>query len=144
MEAVPKWAVELLGGRLKPAKVEPAELKRIARLAAALDADTHEEREKASKGLVEAGAAAVPALRQVLAKPPSAEARRRASAALAKLTRDAPKADELRRLRSVEVLERIGTPGEVGVLRKLASGTEGLSLTEAASSALRRALARRM
>jgi hypothetical protein len=68
---------------------------------------------------------------------PSAEARQRAEALLAKL--GGPLAGEpLREARAVEVLERLGSAEGKGVLGRLAAGSPGHPLTEEAAAAVRR------
>src|SRR5262249_33555985 len=107
----PAQAVEGLRPRLRASLTGLAPRgERIRRLLAALDSDSFSRRESASKGLAELGTDAEPALRQALAEHPSAEVRRRTAALLtAGLRQRPPSPAELRLLRAVVVLERIGT-----------------------------------
>ena len=57
---------------------------------------------------------------------------------LARLERQGPSSETFRSIRAIETLERIGTPGAVAVLRRLARGAKGALLTEEALAALTR------
>ena len=97
-------------------------------------------REKSTRELVALGLAVEPALREVLTGKPTLEVRKRIEEVLAEITKlpGGLTSDDLRQLRAVDVLERIGTPGARGVLRSLAGGRADASLTEEARSSLRR------
>jgi hypothetical protein len=109
-------AVTFLRERLSP---EAPDRARLARLVAALDADTFAEREKASQELEKLGEQAAPALKQALAGDSSPEVRRRAERLLAALARPDNPA-RLRVLRAVEVLEKAGDPDKRKALEALA------------------------
>jgi hypothetical protein len=130
-------AVEFLKERLRPAGVGS----KIRELIADLDDKRFAVREAASLELNKLGRAVTPALREVLAKTPSAEVRRRATALLAQLNQVTPLAastEELQMVRGVQVLEYIGTSRAREVLRALAGGAPGARATEEARAALQR------
>jgi hypothetical protein len=131
----PHQAVPMLRERLRPAKGPPAE--ELRRLLADLDAPKYEVRDAAAKRLAELGDAAHAAMRAALNGQPSLEMRRRIEPLL-----DRPvlvKEPELRRsLRSVSLLERVGTPAARRVLEGLARGADGMRPTDEARAALGR------
>jgi WD40 repeat protein len=135
----PAQAVSFLKGRLSPApQVDPA---RIARCIADLDDDSFEVRERASLRLAEFGDTAEPALRALLQGSPSAESRKRAEKALAAILAE-PKAEALRVLRAIEILEHIGTPDACRLLEELSKGAAEARVTREARASLDR-IARR-
>jgi hypothetical protein len=105
----------------------------VARLVADLDADDFHVREKAREELQQLGEACEPALRQALAKQPSAEARRSLQRLLSQLeeARKEPSGKMLRDVRAVEVLEQISTREARQVLETLATGASGYRTHEA-------------
>ena len=122
--------------QLKPAAA-PDE-KQIAQWIKSLDAEGFQERDEATEALVRAGHAAEPAVRKALVKPPSAEAKQRLETILAKLSgKQGPKLEEVRALRAVELLEKIGTAEAQAVLEEVAKGSD-----ETAKAAARAALER--
>jgi hypothetical protein len=135
--AAARQGVPLLKERLKPVDYGDEE-KRILPLIADLDDDDIDVREKASAELAKAGHAAVRALRKARENPASVEARRRLDALLKNAADDAPPPEQLRLLRAVELLERVGTPEAGEVLQALAKGTAGAEPTEAARAAVER------
>ncbi len=137
----PQLAVPFLKERVKPAP--HPDQKRIEQCLADLDSKNFRTREKAMKELEGLGQLAVPSLdRKIAEQGLSLEARRRAEALALKLNKTVLSGDELRTIRAVEILEGIGIPEAVAVLKDLASGGEGTALTEQARKALAR-LARR-
>jgi WD40 repeat protein len=133
----PRQALPFLRTRLRELR---AEGERLARLIIDLDDDDFRVRERASAALAEAGGLAEPALRRALEGKPSVEVARRVRDLLEgmpPLSRDGAR---LRLLRTIEVLERIGTPEARQLLRTLADA--GPPADEEAKTALRR-LARR-
>jgi hypothetical protein len=137
----PQLAVPFLKERVKPAP--HPDRKRIDQCLADLDSKNFKTREKAMKELEGLGQLAVPSIDRKLAETGlSLEARKRTEALALKLNRSVLSGDELRTIRAVEVLEGIGTPEALAVLKDLASGGEGAVLTEQARKALAR-LARR-
>jgi WD40 repeat protein len=126
LASVPARTMPFLKDRLRPAVVAT---KRIEKLLADLDADQFETREAASQELARWRYRAEPILRRALDKKPSQEARRRLQAILAEPKR--PTAEELRTLRAIAVLERIGTPEARQVLAKLADNAKARETSEA-------------
>jgi hypothetical protein len=134
LAAFPEASAPFLKGRVKAA--EPADPRRLGRLIADLDAEDFAEREKATHELTEQGRQAVPALRAALAAGPSAEARQRIEALLAKSV--TPNGEPLRALRAVCALEWMGTAEAKEALRAVAGGAPAAAPTEAAAAALGR------
>jgi WD40 repeat protein len=131
-----KRSLAFLRKRLGPVVVDP---RRVAQLIADLNNRRYKTREKASHELTSLGELAEPALRQVLKDRPSLEVERRVQRLLAKLE-DLEKLNlspgRLRALRTVEVLEHIGTAEARRQLKQLASGAGGAPLTREAKAAL--------
>src|SRR5262249_39700695 len=75
LQASPEEAVALLAKHVKPADAKGSDADGIAKLIAALDSDSFEEREKAQKELEGYGKAAEASLKKALAGAPSAEAK---------------------------------------------------------------------
>jgi WD40 repeat protein len=137
LAAAPDQALPLLRDRLKPAA--PVEAAQVNALLKLLDSDSYEARRRASAGLEKLGRPAARLLRKaVQAGDCSAEVRRRVGELLNKLDRSPPPAAELRALRAVEVLERIGSPEARRLLEALGQGAEGARQTEEARAAARR------
>ena len=134
LSAAPEQAVPLLQKYLRPARTPDA--RQIARLIRDLDNDRFAVRRNATARLEELGDLAEPALRQRLAARPSADVRKRINQLLAELSPAAP--FPLRVIRTIEVLERIGTPEARKFLNTLAGGYAGALLTREATAALRR------
>ncbi|QJW93717.1 WD40 repeat domain-containing protein [Frigoriglobus tundricola] len=132
--ARPADAVKLIGDNLKPAAVPAAAT--VNALVADLAADDFATREAAQKELAKLLEAVEPELRAAV-KSDAPERRARARELLKVLARgDHP--DRLRALRAVEVLEYIDTPAARDVLKALAAGAAGASLTRDAAAALTR------
>jgi hypothetical protein len=136
--ADPEQAVTFLQARLRP--VPPVPAARLDRLLADLDSDRFVARKRATEELEQLGELADPSLRRALAHHPSLEMSRRIEQLLIHLDNRAwtPPAEELRPLRAVTVLERIGTPEARRVLAVLADGAAGARLTREAQSSLTR------
>ena len=131
-------AVSLIGEKLKPTvALDAAALKQAI---ADLDSAQFARRVTASKRLTEAGLPVLPALRAALADRPSAEVRQRLEIILPAIESEAaiPGPESRRRSRAVAVLERVGSPEASMVLKKLAAGAPGTTLTEDASAAVDR------
>jgi hypothetical protein len=77
-------------------------------------------------------------LRAALKSSPSAEARKRIEALVARLEAQRVPPDQLRAVRAVEVLEWVGTPQAREILTGLAKGAPGAPLTADAGAALAR------
>jgi RNA polymerase sigma factor (sigma-70 family) len=132
----PNEALPFLRGHLKPYPTAPAD--ETQRLLADLDDASFARREAAAKRLKELGLHAEPALRAALKAKPSLEQKRRIEAILATLA-EVPQplsAEELRQLRALIVLERIGTREARRVLEDMAKGSESARLTRQALAAL--------
>lgn len=135
MVAKPQETLKLLKRHLHP--IEPATAKQLDQLVADLDDDSFEVRERATQRLAELGETARPALRRVLAKPPSPETKWRAEDLQRRLD-ESPSPDRLRSQRTVAVLEAIGDTEARTLLDKLAHGAAGIPQTEEARAALQR------
>ncbi len=137
LTACPDQALPLMESRLQPAVTDEAG---IAKRILELDHNDFPVREQASKALAAMGPLAAPALRKAFAESASAEVRERAKALLEGIenaNQDYP-GEVLRALRSVRILEVIGTPAARGILKRLAAGALEAPLTEEAREALRR------
>jgi HEAT repeat protein len=131
-------AVSFLKERLPPADGNP---ERIRQLIRDLDHQRFAVREKATRELERLGPVAEPALRNALQKTHSPEVRTRVTAILARQKATTPlagSAEELRTVRSVQVLEYIGSAGARDVLQSLAGGAERARITQEARAALKR------
>jgi RNA polymerase sigma factor (sigma-70 family) len=134
--AEPAKAVEWFTTRISPVQQpDPAGVKALI---ADLDHDDFATREQATADLKEHGAWAAGALREVVAKSSSADARRRAEGLLRDLENGVIPARELRALRVVEVLEWIATPEARARLGELAKGAQGARVTREAAAAGKR------
>ncbi|HKI32919.1 MAG TPA: PQQ-binding-like beta-propeller repeat protein [Gemmataceae bacterium] len=138
LEAVPEEAVALLAKHVKPAWAGGA-ADAVAKLIAALDDDSFDERQAASKELTALGKSAEGRLKKALAAGPSAEAKRAIEDLLEKMKdKEGPPTELVRPLRAVEVLEDLGTPEARKVLESLSKGRPEATLTVAAKEALAR------
>jgi RNA polymerase sigma factor (sigma-70 family) len=121
LAAAPASALPFLKDRLHAAeRVKPG---RVRQLIADLDSAEFTTREAATKELANRGAEAESALRSALNGDLSAEARRRVTALLdGPAPRDVPSGELLRRLRANHVLEQVGSPEALAILREMAAG----------------------
>jgi hypothetical protein len=124
--AAAKGAAAFLGERLRPALVEE---KRLLRLIADLGSDEFEVRARATRELAKLGTVAEIALAEAREKQLPPEALRRVDELLRELVRSNLPPDELRDLRAVQVLERIGSPEARQVLERLSQGSPLARLT---------------
>jgi WD40 repeat protein len=132
----PVEAVALIGKNLEPAPVVtdvPAEMRRLI---ARLDASSFREREAAAKSLVDFGPETEALLKAALASKPSLEVRLRLERILESLREPSPQ--QIRGIRAIEILERVGSVEAQRLLRRLASGRPGHPLTEDARATLGR------
>jgi WD40 repeat protein len=132
----PKEALAFLRGRIQPSPTAPADETR--RLLADLDDAAFARREAATKRLKELGLKAEPALRAALRGKLTLEPKRRIEGLLAELVK-APQplaAEDLRQLRGLVVLERVGTAEARRVLEAVARGPESARLTRQGQAAL--------
>jgi WD40 repeat protein len=132
----PQEALAFLRGRVRPYPTAEAELTR--KLLADLDSDSFDVREAAGKHLKELSVRAEPALRAALKDKPSLELRRRIEPLLAKLAEmpQPPTPEELRQLRALIVLERIGTAEARRLLEQVGNGPLSARRTRQAAAAL--------
>jgi WD40 repeat protein/beta-lactamase regulating signal transducer with metallopeptidase domain len=137
LSSAPGQAVPFLGERLKPtARVDPEKIKRWID---DLESEKFSVRQEATANLLKVGGEqAVPALQQVLKSSPSLETRKRVEELLDRLTSGTLSAEQLRVVRAVEALERIGTPEARRLLQTLAHGAPGALPTREARAALDR------
>ena len=94
--------------------------------------------QKAVEELAKFGATAGPALRKALNDTSSAEVRQRLSGLLEKIGEPGIHPEELRSVRAVEALELIHTDAAKELLKGLAEGAPGASLTREAAASCRR------
>jgi RNA polymerase sigma factor (sigma-70 family) len=132
--AAPDAAITLLRDRLKPAS--PIDEGLVKQLIAQLDSPKFADRQAAAKELDAVADRAADQLRTTLTKTKSAEVRQALQTILDRL--DVATPETLRALRSVEVLEQIGSPAAREQLKALAGGAAGATLTRAAAEALKR------
>jgi dipeptidyl aminopeptidase/acylaminoacyl peptidase len=140
LTAAPAPAVRLLRERVRP--MTPDDVRRVRLLIADLDSGRFAVRQRAADELEKVGEAAGPALRAALVGKPSLEKRRQIERLLEQFDRAVPPPEPLRRLRAIEVLERIGTADAERVLQTLAEGVVEDPLVGEAKASLSR-LARR-
>jgi hypothetical protein len=135
--AAPDPAVELLRQRLAERSDRP-DSARLEKWIAELDHDEFVVREKAMRNLAAAGSQAEPLMRHALGKHPSPEVRRRIQELLEHLVSGTVAAEDLRTLRAIEVLERIGTSAARYVLVDLAKRTADAEVAEEIKASLQR------
>lgn len=136
LAAAPKQAVPFLAVRLKPAaRVDP---KKLAGWIADLESEKFAVRRDAAASLLKVGEQAVPALQKVLAASPPLETRKRVEDLVNQLTGGTLTTEQLRVVRAVEALERMGTPEARRLLQALAGGAPGALPTREAQAALQR------
>jgi hypothetical protein len=135
MVDAPAESLALLRKRLQPVAVSQASLQKLV---ADLDDPKFAVRDKAGRELAALGLAAEAALTKKLQSKPSLEVSRRIEGLLVGIRSMRPQPDQLRAIRSVEVLERIGLREASDFLRELADGAEGAYLTSHAREALDR------
>jgi dipeptidyl aminopeptidase/acylaminoacyl peptidase len=136
--SAPAKTVPFLKDHLRPE--EPADPRRLARLISDLDTDAFSAREQASAELKKLGSRAEPVLRKALEAKPSFELRHRAERLLEEI---ATSTEWVRLLRSLEVLEQIGTAEAQDILKRLAKGAPESRLTQEARASLERLAKRR-
>jgi RNA polymerase sigma factor (sigma-70 family) len=116
LAAVPEQSLPWLGKRLRLPSLDG---KQVERWIADLDSESFAVRTRATRELEQLGGRAKPALGKALAGNPGAEARRRLKALLDRLDGFLPPGEDLRLVRVIEVLERIGTPRARQLLEQL-------------------------
>lgn len=139
LAARPDVAVTLLRGQLKPATgVDGPGPAALAALIQRLDGDGFADRERATTELRRYGSDALSAVRERLNQPASAEMKQRLTSLVEAIHATPVPADRLRALRAVELLEQMATPAAKEVLKSLADGAQGATLTGAADDAVKR------
>jgi sugar lactone lactonase YvrE len=128
--------VSFLKERLQP--VPEPDSDAIKRLIADLDHEKFAVRQQAALRLRQLGERAVPLLREALAQRPPLEARLRLEELLSRAEAPPTSGEQIRALRAVESLERIGTADARQVLQRLAGGMTTARLTRAACASLDR------
>jgi hypothetical protein len=139
LSAAPRASVPFLSAKVPGPALDA---QRVAQWIRDLDSNQFAVRAQATEELALLGRAVEPALRQALAKPASAEARRRMERLLASMKGQVIAPAILRDLRAVEALEQAGTPEARETLKRLARGAPEARLTQEAKASLER-LARR-
>jgi hypothetical protein len=132
----PAEAVKFLAEKMKP--VEALDPKRVGRLLADLDSTEFAVREAASKALAGLDEQVTPYLEEALKNTESAEVRLRVTRILEQRRGAAIGAEQIRQVRAVMVLERIGDGGAKDLLKRWATGPAGARLTTEAAAALKR------
>jgi WD40 repeat protein len=132
----PKETVAYLRERVAAAAV--LDQTRIDKLLADLQDNRFAIRKRATDSLEKLGELAEPTLLKVLADNPPLEVKQRVEALLQKLKGPVTHPERLRALRSIEVLEQIGTPEAREVLAAVAQGAPEAQLTQDAKAALER------
>jgi WD40 repeat protein len=130
----PKESVPYLEEQVRAPKVTDP---RVVRLMAELDHKRFAVREKATRELAKMGQIVEPALRRTLEGNPSPEVRRRVEGILSKMEEkplDSPQVQRL--LRTVNLLQSVGTPEARQVLELRAKGGHGPVITGRAREAL--------
>src|SRR5262249_30640987 len=135
-----EMVVAFLRQHLKPAVA--ADLEKVRALVADLDSDSFTVREKAFKQLEVLGVTAAPTLRQVMEKGSSLEVRRRLETLLARSPDPAQSPELLRRLRAIQVLERIASIEARRLLADLADGIDEAPETQEARATQQRLTSR--
>jgi WD40 repeat protein len=133
--AAPQQALPVLRKNLSPAPVPQPDWRAWVK---DLDSEQFEFREKASRALEGLGEKAYPLLQKALTDTPSLELQRRIEKLLGRLNYPLTSPKTIRELRTVEVLEHIGTAQARQVLHKLSLGAPGSRLTDAVRASLER------
>jgi len=136
LAASPTAAVKRMIKELKPAA--PLDAKRIAAFLRDLDSEKFEVRERATRGLEQLGDPVAATLKRFLTGNPSLEASRRVAGVLAKVTGMVRDPEQLRQLRALELLERVGDDEAQRVLEAIAKGAPEARLTREARTSLER------
>jgi RNA polymerase sigma factor (sigma-70 family) len=134
--AAPADAVKLFAEKVRPA--EALDPERVQRWLADLDSDEFAVREAASKALEGLDQPVIPYLEATLENTKSAEVRERVTRILEHRWGAGLPSEQLRQVRAVMVLERIGDGESKNLLKKWAGGSVGALLTMEAAAALKR------
>jgi WD40 repeat protein len=134
--AASSLSVAFLKERVPPA--EPVDSKKVEQWVRDLNSSVFMKRATAISELEKLGELAIPALQKVLASQPSLETKRRVEPLLVELTGRNLTNEQIRVVRAIEVLDRIGTAEARQALQRLASGASGSLTTREAQRALDR------
>jgi len=137
----PHQGLPWLRDRVRPAPAFNAQ--KLAQLMADLEENRFELRKRATEELEKLGELAEPALRKRLGEDPPLEVRLRIDQLLERLAGPVTIPEQVRALRALEVLEQMGTPEALTVLRELAKGAPEARLTQDAQAAAERLAARK-
>jgi hypothetical protein len=129
-------SVALLSERIQPAA--PVDITKVEQWLRDLDSSNFKQRALATRELQKLGELAIPALQKVLATRPSLEIRRRVEPMLEDLTGRNLSPEQIRIVRAIEVLDKIGTPEAKQLLERLAGGAPGSLTTLQAQMSLDR------
>jgi WD40 repeat protein len=136
LATAPKQSAAFLSDRLPPAVT--VDSKTIEQLITDLGSGNFKTRARASEGLAELGDLAVPSLKKALTSRVPLETLRRMESLLEKITAGVLTAEQLRVMRAVELLERLGTSESRQVLDTLSKGAPGAFRTRQAQAVLDR------
>jgi hypothetical protein len=134
--SAPADTVRYFTARVKPG--EGFDRRRLERLLADLDSDQFAVREAASTALEELEPPVIPYLEATLKSTDSAEVRYRVNRILERRWGAALSLEQLRQVRAVAILERIGAGEAKDLLKQWAGGPVGALLTMEATAALKR------
>jgi RNA polymerase sigma factor (sigma-70 family) len=131
--AAPKQVVPFLKKQLRPVEFDA---KKLAQWIAELNHEKFQVRAKAQAEIEKLEILAEKALRHALAQKPALEFRQRLEKLITRLETQSPAKSWLRTLRSLEVLEQIGSAEARQVLETMAKGAPEAELTQDAKAAL--------
>jgi RNA polymerase sigma factor (sigma-70 family) len=134
--AAPADAVRFLAEKIRP--VEALDPKKIGRLIADLDSNEFAVREAATKTLAGLNEQVMPYLEETLKRTDSAEVRVRVTQILEERQQAAIPLEQIRQIRAVTALERIGDSEAKDLLKRWAGGPVAARLTMEAAAALKR------
>lgn len=133
LATVPKQSVPFLATKLRPKILDE---KKIPQWIADLESADRAVIERAVDNLIQLGETAKPALREAQKNKHSPQGRELIEGLLEGVNR-ALSTEEARELEAIEVLRSIGNDDSRALLKKLAGGTPGAELTQAAVAALK-------
>jgi len=122
--------------------VRPLDATRVQELIESLDSDDFQSRNEAQAELEELGPRDKTALAKAIEGKPALEVKKRLEGIIARIDQQRVPPGQIRVLRALEVLERIGTTEARSILEKMAQGANDASLTLEARDALERVKAR--
>jgi Tol biopolymer transport system component len=135
----PESAVAVFKDKLKPVKELDSDAeKQVEKQIGLLDNDDFATRKKAMEALVALGAPAAPQLRRAVGKAGDVDVKLRLFVVLRQLEGSSLSPAQLRTLRALETLERLGNDGAKEVLQGLAKGVAEAWLTREAKVSLAR------